>query len=274
MLLAPFIISLIFAVAILISPFIIKAVFKFSDFMGYCKGFCASVISAIIITVCGLIAILVMIFVALDGIDRNANDFYSLFKQIAIGYLLLALAFVLAIYISVFFVLLCFSKGVCTPQFSFSSIFMFISGYITFMFLECYFAIMIVAATTTSVTQNIQNQRIQETANTAASSYYVLLDFILFGFILQLTGVCIMFMLYHRNINGKMFLLIAAGFFFGPLLFDIIGVFSYVIELIEYPIFIFEIGAFVTAIVFYCKYANQNVQTGGALIANSNVELR
>ena len=274
MLLAPLIISAIFAISILISPFIIKAVFKFSDFMGYCKGFCASVITGIIISVLGLAAVLIMSYVALKNVQTNGANFYDLFKNITLGYLFIALALVLAIYIAVFFVLFCYTKAVSIPPFSFSSIFMFISGYITFDFVECYLIIIYYSISTDLYTEAIPNQRVQDTVNTAASDYYVLLDFILFGFILQLAGICIMFMLYHRRAMGKMILLIAAGFFFGPILFDMIGIFTYVLELIEYPLFVFDIGAFVTAIIFYCKYSKENSQTGGALITNSGMELQ
>ena len=119
MILFPLIIAAAFILMILISPCIIKCCFKFSSFIGYCKGFCASVLSALIITICFISALVVLYYVALDNVNSAAYKPVDYLINIAIGYLFIGLAFILVIYISIFFLLMHFTKGVSTQEYTY-----------------------------------------------------------------------------------------------------------------------------------------------------------
>ena len=265
MLLVPAIIAAFFVLMILISPCIIKCCFKFSSYIGYCKGFCASVLTAVIITACFIIATIVIYYITLDG-NYNATslDPVNFIVQVAIGYLFICLAFAIAAYVSIFFLLMHFTKGVSTPEYTYSSIFMFISGYITFMFVESYLAIIFYSLV-------ILNDTTTQIVLDAMNPFLIISNFILLGLIMKLIAVNIMFMLYHRRILGSMFAYIAAGFFFGPLLFDMIGIFTRALWLFEYPALLIDIAAFIFAIIYYCKNANEN-PTNGIILVNPAVE--
>ena len=269
MLIVPAIIAGVFILMILISPCIIKFCFKFSSYIGYCKGFCASVLSAVIITVCFIVALIVIYYITLDNTTNfNATTLEpaDFLVKVAIGYLFICLAFAITAYVSIFFLLMHFTKGVSTPEYTYSSIFMFISGYVTFMFVESYIAIIFYSLV---VLYDHTNQ-VNFVAD-AMNDFLILSNFILLGLIMKFIGVNIMFMLYHRRILGSMFAYIAAGFFFGPLLFDLIGIFTGALWLFEYPALLIDIASFIFAIIYYCKNANEN-PTNGVILVNPTIE--
>ena len=129
MFLAPLIISGFFVLLIIFFPFIIKCIFKFSSCVGYCIGFCCSVLTMLIIVVCS-IGILCAIFIPLkDDIDSKKINSENILQHVTTLYISIVIGIIIIIFLSVFFIMLFFTKKVSTPNYTYSSIFMFISGY-------------------------------------------------------------------------------------------------------------------------------------------------
>ena len=140
MFLAPLIISGFFVLLIIFFPFIIKCIFKFSSCVGYCIGFCCSVLTMLIIVVCS-IGILCAIFIPLkDDIDSKKINSENILQHITTLYISIVIGIIIIIFLSVFFIMLFFTKKVSTPNYTYSSIFMFISGY-TLAFIFAFTAI-------------------------------------------------------------------------------------------------------------------------------------
>ena len=62
--------------------------------MGYCGGFCASVVAGIIIAVCALSSTVILTFYALEGLNVETINLLYYLDRVAAGYILITLAFV------------------------------------------------------------------------------------------------------------------------------------------------------------------------------------
>lgn len=273
MFVASIIIALVFAVLIIISPFIFKAIFKLGDFMGYCIGFCSSVLSffiediLIVVGFAGFAAVLTKDFEGKNG----SYTIREAFEIASVGSLLVLLAVYLVSEIITFIILISYTKRVSTQEFGYSSIFMFISGYSTFFIGGNLLAMAILSAVSLDFI-NVFPTNAKH--NDAWNNFLLFFDFFLFGYFLRLAGVAILFMIYYRGAAGKLPAFIAVGILFGPIIFFLIGIITKVIEIIEYPGFAFDISSVVVAIIFYLKNAAQVTQVNGALLTNSGMELQ
>ena len=251
MFLAPLIISGFFVLLIIFFPFIIKCIFKFSSCVGYCIGFCCSVLTMLIIVVCS-IGILCAIFIPLkDDIDSKKINSENILQHITTLYISIVIGIIIIIFLSVFFIMLFFTKKVSTPNYTYSSIFMFISGY-TLAFIFAFTAIGLYCAFEKDINKDRAiNAEIE-------SKFWIICNFIVFGYILQLSGCAILFLLYHRNkIRAMVF--IAAGVYFGPIIFIVVGFFVKIYELVFYPFFVFDLISIVIALIYYCRNATEVV---------------
>ena len=237
MLAGAFVVSLIFIILLIVNPCILKPIFKIESFLGYTMGLCCSFITALIITVCVVIAI-ILVTLNIEKSVPMGDD--AMLESLGIGVLLIVFVVVTATYLAVFFVLMCYTKKVTAPEYAVNSIFMFISGYSFLSFIVIYIALAITALA-------LEN---------TGSSFLILFEFIIFFYILKLAGISLMFMLYHRNAN-RLLLFIAMGVYFGPLIFFLIGIFAKAIGLLEYPTFVFDIASIALGSFFYFKYAGE-----------------
>lgn len=253
---APIVIGIIFIILLLISPCIFKCAFKTQNFFGFRQGVCCSFITLLTILAGYLIGVMLFSFFVINSKDTTGNT-------IAIaGMSLLFLFFIIAlVYLSIFFILLCYTKQVSDP-YPYNSIFMFISGYTMFSFILIYTFIVTICLyinlfSTYGIENNINN--INNTAfsifNIGSSFVLVLFEFIIFGQILNLSGISILFMLHHRKVNSIMFCL-ACGIYFGPFLIYFIEVIFEWVSVLEYSSFLFGLASIVLGCCFYSKYAN------------------
>ena len=70
MILVPFIIAIFFIVLIVISPCVIKCIFKYSSFVGYCIGVCYSFITFLVILACSIGAALLVYEITKDEAEK------------------------------------------------------------------------------------------------------------------------------------------------------------------------------------------------------------
>lgn len=271
MLAAPTIIGIIFIILILCSPCIFKFALKIDSFFGLCQGICCSFLTALIISAAVIIGFIVYGVSVADSIDANNPSAEDIAEKAGIGFLLFAFFVIAVAYLAIFFLILCYTKRVSDPQYSYNSIFMFISGYTILSFTVIYVVIVIICLAADSVAKenNIQDN----TVDSASSGLFVLFEFIIFGEIINRAGISILFMLHHRKVNSMM-LWIGCGIYFGPLIFFLIGLLARVPALLEYPLFLFDIASISLGIFFYIKYAYQTASTGNTLVGESPYEMQ
>jgi hypothetical protein len=267
MLVAPTIIGFLFAILTLISPCIIKFAFKMESFFGFCQGICCSFLTALVITVAAIAALIVFGFSVADS--AKSGNAENIVESSSIGFLLFIFFVLVVIYFSIFFLLLCYTKRVSDPQHPYNTIFMFISGYTIFSFTLGYVIIAVMCLTTGKVLED--NGANNTTTDKYGSVLFVLLEFIIFGIILRYAGLSILFMLHHRKLNSSL-VWIGCGIYYGPLLFNLIGLLSKWLPLIEYPGFLFDLASIGLGCFFYYKYANQTAST--ALVGDSPYEMQ
>lgn len=266
MIVGPIIVAIIFILLIIASPFVFKGVLKMESFFGYAKGACCSILTALVIAAGIIIAFIIYVVKIVDSIDKNGGntDAQEVLEVAGVGLLLVLLVVFIIIYLAVFFLLWCYTRRISDPQYPMNTVFMFISGYSALSFIFCYVMIIILCLATDEVNNQAGGG---ETTSSAISSFYILLCFIVFGFLLRCAGIAVMFMIFHRGL-GKIMPLIAAGVFFGPIIFFLIGVLAKVLSLLEYPVFIFDVASIVLGIFFYIRYSNQTASTDGMMMSS------
>lgn len=268
MFVAPTIIGIIFVILILISPCIFKFAFKIESFFGLCQGMCCSFLTALVISVAIIVGAIVYALAVADSVQNgNAED---IVKSSGIGFLLFVFFILAVIYFSIFFLLLCYTRRVSDSQYAYNSIFMFISGYTILSFTLAYVIIVIfcLAAGKAADDYNANNSTIDENG----SGLFVLVEFMIFGEILRLAGMSILFMLHHRKLNSSL-IWIGCGVYYGPLLFYLIGLLSKWTPLLEFPGFLFDLASIGLGCYFYYQYANQTASTT-ALAGDSPYEMQ
>jgi hypothetical protein len=202
----------------------------------------------LIIVVCS-IGIICAIFIPLkDDIDSKKINSENILQYVSTLYISIVIGIIIIIFLSVFFIMMFFTKKVSTPNYTYSSIFMFISGY-TLAFIFAFTAIGLYCA----FEKDINKDRAE-----IETKFWIICNFIVFGYILQLSGCAILFLLYHRNkIRAMVF--IAAAVYFGPIIFIAVGFFVKIYELVFYPFFVFDLISIVIALIYYCRNATEVV---------------
>ena len=223
--------------------------------MGYYIGVCCSFITFLVILACSIGAAVLVYELTKDEAKKidTSTTVYSITDQLfslSIGYLTILVALALIIYFSIFFILMCYTKRVSTPDFSYNTIFMFISGY-CLSFIILYLILGFACFIEGWNNDDIKNTTIKDLADDASETFLILADFLIFGYILKLSGLCIMLMLYHRKFLKKMMILIGIGVYFGPIIFYMIGLYAKNFDLLAYPLFVFDLASIVLGIVLY-----------------------
>lgn len=268
MFVAPTIIGFLFAILILTSPCIFKFAFKMDSFFGLCQGICCSVLTALVIAVAVIAGSITYAVAVADSVKtQNAEN---IVESAGIGFLLFVFFILVVVYFSTFFLLLCYTRRVSDPQYPYNSIFMFISGYTIFSFALSYVSIAIacMAAGKAADDHGANNSLLDD----YGSGFMVEVEFIIFGEILRLAGMTILFMLHHRKLNSSL-IWIGCGVYYGPLLFYLIGLISKWTPLLEYPEFLFDLASIGLGCYFYYQYANQTASTT-ALAGDSPYEMQ
>ena len=268
MLVAPTIIGFLFAILCLISPCVFKFAFKMDSFFGFCQGICCSFLTGLVITVAFIAASIALAAVVTDSAQTGSAE--DIVKTSGIGALLLIFFIVVVIYLSIFFLLLCYTRRVSDPQHPYNSIFMFISGYTIFSFTLGYVAIAIICLAAGKAADEYGANN--STLDKYSSGLFVEIEFLIFGEILRLAGMSILFMLHHRKLNSSL-VWIGCGVYFGPLLFYLIGLFAKWSPLIEFPGYLFDLASIGLGCYFYYQYANQTASTT-ALAGDSPYEMQ
>lgn len=247
------VVGIIFIILLIVCPYILKAIFKIETFLGLTTGLCCAIITALII----IAAVVITTIIVALNIDEAANSGSQeeLLKAVGTGALLIVFVILVATLIAVFFVMLCYTKRVADPQNPYNIIFMFIAGYM-FSFIFVYLILVIIAL---AIDPN------SETGKIITSGFLVLLEFLVFFYMLKLAGLSILLMLHHRKVNPIIFWC-SFAVHFGPTLFFFIGLVAKYLPLLEYPNFIFDAASIGLGVFFYCKYANSN---GGNTVSQS-----
>jgi hypothetical protein len=268
MLVAPTIIGFLFAILCLISPCIFKFAFKMDSFFGFCQGICCSFLTGLVITVATIAGSIALAVVVTDSAQTGNAE--NIVETSGIGALLLLFFIAVVIYLSIFFLLLCYTRRVSDPQHPYNSIFMFISGYTIFSFTLVYVIIAIICLVAGKAADEVCANN--STFDKYGSAFMVEIEFIIFGEILRLAGMSILFMLHHRKLNSSL-IWIGCGVYYGPLLFYLIGIIAKWSPLIEFPGFLFDLASIGLGCYFYYQYANQTASTT-ALAGDSPYEMQ
>ena len=108
MFLAPLIISGFFVLLIIFFPFIIKCIFKFSRCVGYCIGFCCSVLTMLIIVVCSIGIICAIVIPLKDDIESKKINSENILQYVSTLYISIVIGIIIIIFLSVFFIMMFF----------------------------------------------------------------------------------------------------------------------------------------------------------------------
>ena len=256
MFVAPTIIGIIFIILILTSPCIFKFAFKIESFFGICQGICCSFLTALVIIVGIIVGAIVYGVAVADSVQSGSTE--NIVESSGIGFLLFVFFVLAVIYFSIFFLLLCYTRRVSDSQYAYNSIFMFISGY-TILSFTFFYVIIVIACLTAGKAADDYNAN-NSTIDDIGSAALVLSEFIIFGEILRLAGMSILFMLHHRKLNSSL-IWIGCGVYYGPLLFYFIGLLSKWTPLLEFPGFLFDLASIGLGSYFYYQYANQTASS-------------
>lgn len=247
------ILSVIFIILLIASPFTFKAIFKINSFAGFTIGMCASFVTAAIITVTTIVG---LIIIAINSKDINPNENQKeILEALGFGFLLFCFIIVLVSYLAVYFVLQCYTKRFVDAQNPSNAIFMFISGYNV-----CYIVIfLVILFISLAVNSDTPDTYIY-------SAFLILVQFLIFFNVVKLAGISIMLMIKQRN-SIVLALWCALGVYFGPFLFYFIGICAKYSPIMEYPLFFFDIASIALGSFFYYKYADSS--NDGNLVSNT-----
>jgi len=269
----PLILAIFFIILILSFPYIVKKAFKFSDFLGFSIGLICSVITLLVEVIIVIGGICLLVFVidergfsskssqspdqAIIDIDINMQFTIMTSYSLIIGFKIVLLK--------------CFMKKVTTPDYNYNSIFMFISGYSTFIYGILFLLVIILCLISNIIREKIPSFK---EFDDAWNEYLILYDLFVFGLLLRFTGISILIMIYLRKFNGEKPFNIAFAIMICPLVFMSVGFFIRKIILIKYPGFAFDIASVIVGTIYYFKYKNQTQPQNSALLNNPGLDMQ
>ena len=241
MLLGVFLIALIFIILLAALPFIFKLIFKTKNYMGYSIGLCSSIFT--LVTIFGTLVVGYLIF--LIFFDRN-NGLSS-----TIGALIFIFIFIIIANIIIILFVFDYSKKIANPNQPYNCVFMFIAGYLLPLFALIYlYFILVSLEDKNGEIRNYYLSRLKDVTPLILILHEV---FFLFNMI-QLAGIIMLSMLYHRKVNKYIFSILIGCY--------IIPTLSFLLEFFidnQYlliPNVVISIAPFGFGVFFYCKYAN------------------
>lgn len=223
MLVATFIIALIFILLPIVSPFLFKIIFKIPKFTGYCLGIICSVITSVTLIVLLVISLVILGVIITSSQNTNLNILIDTFNDInelqnLSFYILFIIWLIIALlFLAMFLILFFFIKKISKPEDESNTIFMFFSGYILIPALLWYVFCLILSLDLETF-KNISTDGV-EVINTVFILYVEFGGLFLF---ILLAGTSIMIMLHHKEYNNLIIWLCVACYF-APLIFYFLG---------------------------------------------------
>jgi len=223
MLVATFIIALIFILLPIVSPFLFKIIFKIPKFTGYCLGIICSVITSVTLIVLLVISLVILGVIITSSQNTNLNILIDTFNDInelqnLSFYILFIIWLIIALlFLAMFLILFFFIKKISKPEDESNTIFMFFSGYILIPALLWYVFCLILSLELETF-KNISTDGV-EVINTVFILYVEFGGLFLF---ILLAGTSIMIMLHHKEYNNLIIWLCVASYF-APLIFYFLG---------------------------------------------------
>ena len=281
---APFLFGIILAAALIFSSCLIKVFVKMEGFAGFCSGVCCS----IIISLMSSIYSGVIMFMFSDKLKEaartptpsststNVSEAVGLAKGLAF----LLWLFIAGLYVIQFVFIFLFTKRISKPESQYDSVLMFNSGFVLlpsiFFFLIWLSYVGILGAAidesiNDSMTEEQKESMIANKLGMVGSAFFTLVEFIFFFYMLSFTGTIIMCMIHHRKLNSFI-IWINIACFFGPILFWLLFLLTWNVNLIEYPIALPTLASFGLGVFFYLKYSDESTR-GEPLTNQQNYEL-
>ena len=224
MLIAPFIIGLIFIILAIASPILFKFIFNIEKFNGFLTGLISSLITCSSIAVIILISVLVLNKVISNDIENegveiliNSLDDITNLEDLSFSTKLLAWAILAILFIILFLVLYFGIQFISHFEDESNMIFMFIAGYNLIPSIFWYtFCILL------SFEINMFSNITGDIFDIFTNYFIILIEFGGLFFILLLAGCSIMIMLHHKDYNSSIIWVCIATFFI-PVIFYFLG---------------------------------------------------
>ena len=224
MLIAPFIIGLIFIVLTIASPIVFKFIFNVEKFNGFLTGLVCSLItcaSLAVLIVVGIIVLNIVISndVENEGIEILINSFDDITNLEELSFLtkFLAWGIIAILYIVLFLVLYFGIKTISHFEDESNMIFMFIGRYNLIPSIFWYiFCILL------SFEINIFSNITDDIFDIFTNYFIILIEFGALFFLLLIAGSSIMIMLHHKDYNS-LIIWICIATFFAPVIFYFLG---------------------------------------------------
>ena len=224
MLIAPFIIDLIFIAITISLPFLFKFIFNVDKFNGFLTGLISSLITCCSLAILIVIGVIVLNKVISNDVDNGGieilinslNDITNL-KELSFLTKLLTWGILAILFIVIFLGLYFGIKTISHFEDESNMIFMFIGGYILIPSIFWYtFCILL------TFEINMFSKLTDEIFDIFTNIFIILIEFGSFFFFLLLSGCSIMIMLHHKDYNG-LIIWICIATFFAPVLFYFFG---------------------------------------------------
>lgn len=224
MLIAPFVIALIFILITIASPLLFKFIFNVEKFNGFLTGLICSLITCSSLALLILIAVIVLNIVISNDVDNGGieilinslNDITNL-EELSFLTKFLVWGILAILFIVIFLVLYFGIKFISHFEDESNMIFLFIGGYnlipSIFWYIFC-----ILLTFEINMFSNITD----EIFDIFSNYFIILIEFGGLFFLLLLSGCSIMIMLHHKDYNTKI-IWICIGTFFAPVIFYFLG---------------------------------------------------
>ena len=237
-------VALLFIALLIALPFIFKCIFKTQKYMGYSIGFCSSALT--IAAIIGIITIALFLFDLCFGNSFKLN--ISVGNALEIGRLIFIFFSILVIYFVIFIFIFYYTKGISNPNQPYNCVFMFIAGYLLPLFALIYLFFIFIS---------IQDQRNSNDRSwrNVFSGIFILVEFFILFFMIQIAGTIMLSMLHHRKVN-KSILYILLICYFIPFFSILFGSFAGDINIFSIIAMVLNLAPIGFGVFFYCKYAN------------------
>ena len=224
MLLAPFIIGLIFIGITIASPFLFKLIFNVERFNGFLTGLICSLITCASLSILIVIAVIVLNKVISNDVENggieiliNSLDNITNLEELSFLTKLLAWGIIAILFIILFLVLYFGIKNISHFEDESNMIFMFISGYNLIPSIFWYtFCILL------TFEINMFSKLTDEIFDIFTNIFTILIEFGAFFLFLLFAGCSIMIMLHHKDYNSSI-IWVCIATFFAPVIFYFLG---------------------------------------------------
>ena len=224
MLIAPFIIALIFILLTIASPILFKFIFNVEKFNGFLTGLICSLITCASLAVLIVISVIVLNKVISNDIENegieiliNSLDDITNLEELSFLTKLLAWGILALLFIVIFLVLYFGIKTISHFEDESNMIFLFIAGYnlipSIFWYIFC-----ILLTFEINMFSNITD----EIFNIFTNYFTIIIEFGALLFLLLIAGCSIMIMLHHKDYNSSI-IWICIATFFAPVIFYLFG---------------------------------------------------